>query len=241
MTLEGFIDQLNSIAFFKEFTFVKNTFQPLAGGSELELADNIVWMGDDLTVLQLKERSAQGTSDPDKESRWFEDKVLGKATKQMRDTMIYLGANSAIKLTNAHGHAFHLMRARAHDHKDYYCQPARQGRARDRQCNPNVNLVAITAVPFGTSHTQLTVFPDDTAKMQRAAQQASIPLDGPHPALVVQGNDEVGALARIHEKLRDANVHVFASTGVADGRGGYVYIMYIRPDEYELAVAALNV
>jgi hypothetical protein len=105
----------------------------------------------------------------------------------------------------------------------------------------NVNLVAITAVPFGTAHTQLTVFPDDTAKMQRAAQQASIPLDGPHPALVAQGDDEVGALARIHEKLSDANVHVFASTGVADGKGGYVYIMYIRPDEYELAVAALNV
>jgi hypothetical protein len=57
----------------------------------------------------------------------------------------------------------------------------------------------------------------------------------------VQGDDEVGALARIHEKLRDANVHVFASTEVADGRGGYGYIIYVRPDEYELAAEALNV
>ena len=59
-----------------------------------------------------------------------------------------------------------------------------------------VNLVAITAVPFGPARTQLTVFPDDTAKMQRAAQQASLQLDGPHAALVVQGDDEVGALAQ---------------------------------------------
>ena len=105
----------------------------------------------------------------------------------------------------------------------------------------NVNLVAITAVPFGPARTQLTVFPDDTANMQHAAQQANIPLDGPHPALVVQGDDEVGALARIHEKLLDANVHVFASTGVADGRGGYGYIIYVRPEEYERAAEALEV
>jgi hypothetical protein len=105
----------------------------------------------------------------------------------------------------------------------------------------NVNLVAITAVPFGPARTQLTVFPDDTAMMKRVAQQSNIPLDGPHPALVVQGDDEVGALVQIHEKLRDANVHVFASTGVADGRGGYGYIIYVRPDEHQRAAEALGV
>lgn len=110
-----------------------------------------------------------------------------------------------------------------------------------RLADLNVNLVAITAIPFGPARTQLTVFPDDTAKMQHAAEQANIPLDGPHPALVVQGDDEVGALARIHEKLLDANVHVFASTGVADGRGGYGYIIYVRPEEYERAAGALDV
>lgn len=104
-----------------------------------------------------------------------------------------------------------------------------------------VNLVAITAIPFGPARTQITVFPDDTAKMQHAAEQANIPFDGPHPALLVQGDDEVGALAPIHEKLLDANVHVFASTGVADGRGGYGYIIYVRPEEYERASEALDV
>lgn len=85
-----------------------------------------------------------------------------------------------------------------------------------------VNLIAVTAVPFGPTRTQLTIFPDDSAMLQHAAQAASIPIDGPHPALVVQGDDEVGALAHIHEKLRDANVAVFASTGVADGRAALV-------------------
>lgn len=105
----------------------------------------------------------------------------------------------------------------------------------------SVNLIAITAVPFGPMRTQLTVFPDDTARMQAAAQRVNIPLDGPHPALLVQGDDEVGALAGIHKKLLDANVHVFASTGVADGRGGYGYVIYVRPEECERAAEALGV
>jgi hypothetical protein len=105
----------------------------------------------------------------------------------------------------------------------------------------NVNLIAITAVPFGHARTQLTVFPDDTSELKRIAKQANISLDGPHPALVVQGDDEVGALVQIHEKLRDANVHVFASTGVADGRGGYGYVIYVRPDEHQRAAETLGV
>lgn len=104
-----------------------------------------------------------------------------------------------------------------------------------------VNLVAITAIPFGPMHTQLTIFPDDTAKMKNAATKAGIGLDGPHPALLVQGDDEVGALAEIHEKLYGARVNVFASTGVADGRGGYGYIIYVRPEEYETAARTLEV
>ncbi len=104
-----------------------------------------------------------------------------------------------------------------------------------------VNLVAVTSVPFGPSRTQLTVFPDDSARLQHVAQQASMPLDGPHPALLVQGDDEVGALAPIHEKLLDANVHVFASSGVADGRGRYGYLIYVRTEEYERAAGALGV
>jgi hypothetical protein len=103
-----------------------------------------------------------------------------------------------------------------------------------------VNLVAITAVPFGPTRTQLTVFPEDTATMADATSRAGIVVDGPHPALLVQGDDEVGALSGIHEKLLDANVTVFASSGVADGRGGYGYIIYVRPEEHERAAAALR-
>ena len=82
-----------------------------------------------------------------------------------------------------------------------------------------ISLVAFTAVPIGPLRTQLTLFPEDTGKLTREAQTDRLLLDGPHPALLVQGDDELGALAEIHMRLSDARVNVYASTGVADGTG----------------------
>lgn len=102
-----------------------------------------------------------------------------------------------------------------------------------------VNLLAFTAVPVGPARTQLTLFPQDSLQLRDAAGKAGLALDGPHPALLVQGDDELGALAEIHAKLYEADVNVYAASGVADGRGGFGYLIYVRPDEYERAVAAL--
>ncbi len=104
-----------------------------------------------------------------------------------------------------------------------------------------LNLVAFTAVPVGPMRAQLTIFPEDPLRMADAARKAGLVVDGPHPALLVQGDDELGALARIHAKLYDADVNVYASSGVADGRGSFGYVIYVRPEEYERAATALGV
>jgi hypothetical protein len=106
--------------------------------------------------------------------------------------------------------------------------------------NLGVNLLAFTAVPIGPLHTQLTIFPEDSAKLTNEANRHRLILDGPHPALLVQGDDELGALAELHMKLTSANVNVYASTGVADGRGSFGYVIYVRPEQYNLAVGALG-
>jgi hypothetical protein len=110
-----------------------------------------------------------------------------------------------------------------------------------RLADLGLNLLAFTAVPIGPGHTQLALFPEDTAKMASEARRAGLELDGPHRALLVQGDDELGALAGIHAKLYEAKVNVFASTGVTDGKGSFGYVVYIRAEEYERAAAALSV
>lgn len=103
-----------------------------------------------------------------------------------------------------------------------------------------VNLLAFTAVPFGPTRTQFTIFPEDSGKLGAEAQKAGLPLDGPHTALMVQGDDELGALAGIHRKLYDAGVNVFASSGVTDGKGSYGYVLYVKPEDYDSAVERLK-
>jgi hypothetical protein len=104
-----------------------------------------------------------------------------------------------------------------------------------------VNLLAFTAVPIGPVYTQLTLLPDDAQRMAAAARRANLTLDGPHRALLVRGDDELGALASVHERLADAGINVYASSGVTDGQGSYGYVLYVRPDKFEQAAGALGI
>ena len=102
-----------------------------------------------------------------------------------------------------------------------------------------VNFVALTAVPMGPDSTQLTLFPEDPLRLIDAARKAGLQLNGPHAALLVQGSDELGALASIHGRLHDAGVEVFASSGVT-GNGFFGYILYVRPEHSERATQVLR-
>jgi hypothetical protein len=120
-------------------------------------------------------------------------------------------------------------------------RPGEGFRILSRLAEMGVELLAFSAVPLGPLYTQLTVFPADSGKLAREGARAGLKLDGPHPALLAQGDDVLGALAGIYERLAAAGVNVYASTGVTDGRGGFGQVFYVRPEEYERARAALEV
>lgn len=107
MTFEADIGALNEQFFFREFTYSKNTFRPGPVG-EVELADNIVWLDDQAIVFQLKERAVTGPTTAKAEEQWFRKKVVGLGTRQIRDTLLYLGSHREIELENHRGHRFKL-------------------------------------------------------------------------------------------------------------------------------------
>ncbi len=49
-----------------------------------------------------------------------------------------------------------------------------------------VNLLAFTAIPTGPTLAQFALFPEDPNKLVVEARSASLPLDGPHHAFLVQ-------------------------------------------------------
>jgi hypothetical protein len=104
-----------------------------------------------------------------------------------------------------------------------------------------VNLIAFNAFPVGRDRTQLVIYPLNATWLGDVARQEGLRLVGPHHAFIVHGDDELGALVDIHQKLCDANINVSSSNGITDGGGGYRYVMHVHPEDYERALEVLDV
>jgi hypothetical protein len=109
-----------------------------------------------------------------------------------------------------------------------------------RLASEEINLLAFSAVPFGPNHVELTIFPDRTADFQALSARSGWSLIGPQHAILIQGDDQLGALAEIHKRLQDAGVRIFASSGVTDGQGGYGYLIYTQEGDHLAAAKALS-
>lgn len=104
----------------------------------------------------------------------------------------------------------------------------------------DVNLLAFGAVPMGPYETQLTLFPDNSGRLASAIDRLGLTLQGPHSALLVQGDDRLGALVDIHRTLRDSGINIYASNGVTDGSNGFGYVIYLRPEDLNRAADLLH-
>jgi hypothetical protein len=102
-------------------------------------------------------------------------------------------------------------------------------------------LVNFTAFPTGSGKAQLDFIPENVGKLQQAAEEAGIPLVGPKLAFLIQGQDRLGVLVEYHLRLADAGVNVYAANGTTDGRGGFGYVLWVRPEDYDKAAKALGV
>ena len=103
-----------------------------------------------------------------------------------------------------------------------------------------VSLMAFNAIPMGTDHTQLVLFPRSPSRLIKAAEEAGIELTGPQHALIVRGDDKLGALAETHRKLYDANINVFASGGVVADCGRFAYVLYVNEKDFDHAARVLD-
>ncbi|MBD3220398.1 hypothetical protein GF314_04075 [bacterium] len=105
----------------------------------------------------------------------------------------------------------------------------------------DVNLLAFNAFPVSVDRTQLVIYPQNATWLGELARRHGLTLHGPHHAFLVQGDDELGALVDIHERLCVADINVSSSTGLTDGHGRYRYIMHVAPEDYEQALEVLGV
>jgi len=103
-----------------------------------------------------------------------------------------------------------------------------------------INLLAFSAVPFGPNRVELTIFPDRSEQLTTLAKRLGWTLTGPYHAVLIQGDDHLGALAEIQKTLIDAGVSIYASSGVTDGGGHYGYVIYLKEGDHVAAAKVLG-
>ena len=104
-----------------------------------------------------------------------------------------------------------------------------------------INLLAFSATPVNPTDTQLTFFPENPKFMKNEASRAGLHMEGPNPALLVQCDDRLGALADIHLRIYEADVNVKSAGGVTDGKGAFGYVIHLESEDFDKAAAALGI
>jgi hypothetical protein len=126
-----------------------------------------------------------------------------------------------------------------------YCKimvPSRAGQAArilNALRDARVNLLAFTGFPAG-GRAQVDLVSDDLAAVRRVARKHGWRPSAAKRGFLVQGDDEVGAVARIATRLADAGVSITAMDAVAAGKGRYGLILWVKPRDFGRAARALN-
>jgi hypothetical protein len=102
-----------------------------------------------------------------------------------------------------------------------------------------VNLLAVSGFPRG-GKAQIDVVPEDAAAFKKAMKQAKIPVGEKKTVFVIQGEDKIGAVSGILEKLGSAGVNVTAVDAVTDGKGRYGAVLWVKPADVSKASRLLG-
>ena len=102
-----------------------------------------------------------------------------------------------------------------------------------------VNLLAFSGFPQGR-RAQMDFVPADPAAFKQAAKKAKWKVVGPKRDFLVQGDDRVGAVADLLERLGSAKINVTAIDAVSITGGRYGAIFWVAPNDVKKAAALLG-
>ena len=102
-----------------------------------------------------------------------------------------------------------------------------------------VNLLAFSGFPRGKK-AQLDFVPEDPARFKEVAKYNKWKVQGPKSCFVVQGDDRVGAMADVLQRLVDARINVTAADAISAGMGRFAVLVFVKPGSVKKAAAALG-
>jgi hypothetical protein len=91
-----------------------------------------------------------------------------------------------------------------------------------------VDLLAFSCFP-SARRAQLDLVPADSARLKAAAKKLGVKLSVRKSGFLLQGDDRVGAMTAILDKLAAAKINVTACDAVASGAGRFGAIFWVKP------------
>jgi hypothetical protein len=117
-------------------------------------------------------------------------------------------------------------------------KPGEGARALRLLKDAGVDLLAFSGFPQGR-RAQLDFIPADPAAFKQVAKKAKWKVVGPKRGFLVQGDDRVGAVADLLERLGEAKINVTAIDAVtADGH--YGALLWVAPKDAKKVTALLG-
>jgi ACT domain-containing protein len=101
------------------------------------------------------------------------------------------------------------------------------------------NLLAFTGFPNG-ARAQVDFVPARPAEFARGAKKAGVKLGKRKTAFLIQGEDRVGALLRVLEKLAESRINMVAMDAVTAGSGRFGAIFWVKPRDVARASRLLG-
>src|SRR6266542_2536804 len=102
-----------------------------------------------------------------------------------------------------------------------------------------INLLAFSGFPQGR-RAQMDFIPADPAAFKQAAKKAKWKVVGPKRGFLVQGDDRVGAVADLLERLGAAKINVTAIDAISVGEGRYGAIFWVASKDVKKTAALLG-
>ena len=127
---------------------------------------------------------------------------------------------------------------------DYYYtttpdKPGEGARQLEMLRTARTNLLALSAFP-SQRKIQVDFVPSDPAAFLAAAKAAKVKLSRAKKAILVQGDDRLGAMQEILSKLAAAKINVTAVQGISAGGGRYGAILWVDQKNVKKAATALG-
>jgi len=109
----------------------------------------------------------------------------------------------------------------------------------DGLAQEGVNLLAFSGFPSGRK-AQLDLMPQDAALLKRAAKKLGLKLSIRKTGFLYQGDDRVGAMTAILDKLAGAKINVVAIDAVTSGDGRFGAIFWVTREKVAKAAKLLG-